>query len=124
MPARWASLTARTVSSAPNVTLTNHVYSPIPLAISEKTWQKLSPADQKAVMEAAKLAAAHSRDLIRKNDDNQLSQMASRGAKVNKPALEPFRDSVQPVYAKAKEKYGADVDAFLKDAELVRKTVK
>jgi hypothetical protein len=24
---------------APNVTLTNHVYSPIPLAISEKTWQ-------------------------------------------------------------------------------------
>jgi hypothetical protein len=31
---------------------------------------------------------------------------------------------VQPVYAKAKEKYGADVDAFLKDAEAVRKAVK
>ena len=28
---------------APNVTLTQHVYSPIPLAISEKTWQSLSP---------------------------------------------------------------------------------
>ena len=27
---------------APYVTLTKHVYSPIPLAISEKTWQKLS----------------------------------------------------------------------------------
>ena len=25
---------------APNVTLTNHVYSPIPLAICEKTWQQ------------------------------------------------------------------------------------
>jgi len=109
---------------APNVTLTNHVYSPIPLAISEKTWQRLSPADQKAVTEAAKIAAAHSRNLIRSNDDNQLKEMAAKGAKVNRPALEPFRQSVQPVYAKAKEKYGADVDAFLKDAEMVRKSAK
>jgi tripartite ATP-independent transporter DctP family solute receptor len=109
---------------APNVTLTNHVYSPIPLAVSEKTWQKLSPADQKAVAEAARVAAAFSRDFIKNNDDNQLKSMASRGAKVNQPALEPFRQSVQPVYAKAKEKYGADVDAFLKDAEAVRKAVK
>jgi TRAP-type C4-dicarboxylate transport system substrate-binding protein len=109
---------------APNVTLTQHVYSPMPLAISEKTWQKLSPADQKAVTEAAKIAAAYSRDFIRNNDENQLKEMTSRGAKVNRPSVEPFRKSVQPVYAKAKEKYGADVDAFLKDAEAVRKAVK
>jgi tripartite ATP-independent transporter DctP family solute receptor len=109
---------------APNVTLTNHVYSPIPLAISEKTWQKLSPADQKAMLEAAKAAATFSRDFIRNNDENQLKEMAGRGAKVNRPALEPFRQSVQPVYVKAKEKYGADVDAFLKDAEAVRRSVK
>jgi TRAP-type transport system periplasmic protein len=31
---------------------------------------------------------------------------------------------VQPVYAKARDKYGADVDVFLKDAEAVRKAVK
>jgi tripartite ATP-independent transporter DctP family solute receptor len=109
---------------APNVTLTNHVYSPIPLAISEKTWQKLSPADQKAMLVAAKAAATFSRDFIRNNDENQLKEMAGRGAKVNRPALEPFRQSVQPVYVKAKEKYGADVDAFLKDAEAVRRSVK
>jgi tripartite ATP-independent transporter DctP family solute receptor len=109
---------------APNVTLTNHVYSPIPLAVSEKTWQKFSPADQKAVMEAARVAASFSRDFIKNNDDNQLKEMTSKGARVNRPALEPFRQSVQPVYAKAKEKYGADVDAFLKDAEAVRRSVK
>jgi tripartite ATP-independent transporter DctP family solute receptor len=109
---------------APNVTLTQHVYSPIPLTISEKTWQKLSPVDQKAVTEAAKVAAAFSRDFIRNNDENQLKEMTSKGAKVNRPPVEPFRKAVQPVYAKAKEKYGADVDAFLKDAEAVRKAVK
>ncbi len=109
---------------APNVTLTQHVYSPIPLTISEKTWQKLSAADQKAVTEAAKVAAQYSRDFIRNNDENQLKEMTAKGAKVNRPPVEPFRKAVQPVYAKAKEKYGADVDAFLKDAEAVRKAVK
>jgi len=110
---------------APNVTLTNHVYSPIPLTISEKTWQKLTPADQKAVAEAAQVAAKFSREMISGNDANQLQDMAGRGAKINaKPDVEAFRKSVQPVYAKAREKYGADVDAFLKDAESVRKSVK
>jgi tripartite ATP-independent transporter DctP family solute receptor len=110
---------------APNVTLTNHVYSPIPLAISEKTWQKFSPADQKAVLEAAQIAATFSRTMIAGNDDNQLKEMAAKGAKINaKPNLAAFRASVQPVYAKAREKYGADVDAFLKDAEAVRRTTK
>jgi TRAP-type transport system periplasmic protein len=110
---------------APHVTLTNHVYSPIPLAISEKTWQKFSPADQKAVTEAALIAQKFSREFIAGNDENQLKEMASRGAKINaKPDVAAFRAAVQPVYAKAREKYGADVDVFLKDAEAVRKAVK
>ena len=110
---------------APNVTLTNHVYSPIPLTISEKTWQKLSPADQKAVMEAAQVSAKFSREMISGNDANQLKEMASKGAKINaKPNVDAFRTAVQPVYAKAREQDGADVDAFLKDAEMVRKSVK
>ena len=110
---------------APNVTLTNHVYSPIPLTISEKTWQKLSPADQKAVTEAAQISAQFSREMISGNDANQLKDMTSKGAKVNaKPDVDAFRKAVQPVYAKAREKFGADVDAFLKDAEMVRKSVK
>jgi TRAP-type C4-dicarboxylate transport system substrate-binding protein len=110
---------------APNVTLTNHVYSPIPLAVSEKTWQRFSPADQKAVLEAAQIAAKFSRTMIAGNDDNQLKEMAAKGAKINaKPNVTAFRTAVQPVYGKAREKYGADVDAFLKDAEAVRKTTK
>jgi TRAP-type transport system periplasmic protein len=110
---------------APNVTLTNHVYSPIPLAISEKTWVKLSPIDQKAVTEAAQMAAKYSREFIAGNDDNQLKEMAAKGAKINaKPDVAAFRSAVQPVYAKARDKYGADVDAFLKDAAAVRAAVK
>jgi len=109
---------------APNVTLTMHVYSPIPLAISEKTWQKLSPADREAITKAAKEAGDWSRKEIRDNDERQLKEMESKGAKVARPGLGPFRQAVQPVYGKARDKYGkVDVDAFLTEAEAVRKAL-
>ena len=110
---------------APNVTLTNHVYSPIPLTISEKTWQRLSPADQQAVTRAAQEVAPFQRTAIRDNDDKLLAEMTAKGAKVNrKPDIEAFRKAVEPVYAKAREKFGADVDQVLAETAAVRKAVK
>jgi TRAP-type transport system periplasmic protein len=106
---------------APNVTLTNHVYSPIPLTVSEKTWQRLSPADRDAVTRAAREAATWSRREVAAAEEAQLKDMAGKGAKVNRPKLDAFRDAVKPAYAMAKEKYGADVDAILADAEVIRK---
>ena len=107
---------------APYVTLTNHVYSPIPLTISEKTWQKLSPADREAVTRAAKEAADWSRREVRAAEEAQLKDMESKGAKIGRPNLAPFRESVQPAYVKAKEKYGADVETVLGEADAVRKS--
>ena len=110
---------------APHVTLTNHVYSPIPMAISEKTWQRLSAADQQAVARAAREVAPFQRTMIKDNDEKLLADMASKGAKINrKPNTEAFRKSVEPVYAKAREKYGADVDKVLAEAAAIRKAVK
>jgi tripartite ATP-independent transporter DctP family solute receptor len=108
---------------APHVTLTKHVYSPIPLTVSEKTWQKLTPADRDAVTKAAKEAADFSRKEVRAAEDAQIADMQVKGAKIGRPNLAPFREAVQPAYAKAKEKYGADVDAILADADVVRKAV-
>jgi tripartite ATP-independent transporter DctP family solute receptor len=110
---------------APHVTLTNHVYSPIPMAISEKTWQKLSAADQQAVTRAAQEVAPFQRNMIKDNDEKLLADMAAKGAKINrKPNTDAFRKSVEPVYAKAREKYGADVDTVLAETAAVRKAVK
>jgi len=106
---------------APHVTLTRHVYSPIPLTISEKTWEKLSPQDREAITKAAVEAAEFSRKEVRAAVDAHLAEMTAKGAKVARPNLAPSRESVQPAYVKAKEKYGADVDAILADADAVRK---
>ncbi len=108
---------------APHVTLTRHVYSPLPMAISEKTWQKLSKEDQKSITRAAQEAGLWNRAEVKANEARQLSEMASKGAKINSPNLQPFRDSVKPTYEKAKAKYGADVDVILAEAAAVRKAL-
>jgi TRAP-type transport system periplasmic protein len=106
---------------APYITVTNHAYNPIPLAMSEKTWAKLSAADRQAVIAAGREAADWSRKEIVANEGRQLKEMEAKGAKVSRPDLAAFRKSVEPVYVKAKEKYGADLDAALADSEAVRK---
>lgn len=109
---------------APNITLTRHVYSPLPLAIAEATWQRLSAEDRDAVSKAAKESSALSRQLVRGDEERQLAEMTAKGAKVAKPAIGPFRDAVQPVYQKAKDAFGAkDVDAMLASADAIRKAL-
>jgi tripartite ATP-independent transporter DctP family solute receptor len=106
---------------APNITLTQHVYSPIPMTISEATWKKFSDADKAAVKKAADEAAVFSRGEVRGAEAKQLKEMEARGAKILRPNIEPFRAAVQPVYAKAKEAYGAqDVDQLLAEAQAIR----
>lgn len=106
---------------APNITLTRHVYSPLPLTIAEKTWQSFSDEDKEAVLKAAVESAAFSRDLVKSSVDSQLQEMSEAGASVSVPEIGPFRDAVQSVYAKAKDVYGDEaVNNILADAAAIR----
>lgn len=107
---------------APHITLTRHVYSPLPLAVAETTWQRLSPADRQAVERAAKEAALISRKMVREDEEKQLAEMRSKGARVLSPDIGPFRAAVQPVYERARGVYGADVDGVLAAADAIRKS--
>lgn len=106
---------------APFITLTRHVYSPLPLAMAESTWQRLSPADREAVTRAAKEAGQLSRRLVRQDEDKQLEEMRSKGARISTPDIGPWRAAVQPVYDRARGVYGADVDAVLQAADAIRR---
>ncbi len=102
---------------APHITLTQHVYSPLPFVVSEKLWQSLSASDRSAMDRAAREAAKLSRELVRDNDQRQLAEMKAKGAIVRTPDLGLFRTAVEPVYGQAREKYGAEVDALVGDAK-------
>jgi tripartite ATP-independent transporter DctP family solute receptor len=102
---------------APILTLTEHVYSPIPMAISERTWKKLSGDDQAGVRKAAVESSAFSRQEVKNNDDKVLAEMVAKGAKVNRVDKAVFRKAMEPVYDTARKDYGKDVvDKLLAEA--------
>ena len=107
---------------APYITLTRHVYSPIPMAISEITWQTLSEPEREAVTKAAVEAGTLSRNTVKANVEGLLKTMEDKGAKVfDPPSLAPYRDAQKPTYDNAREKYGAAaVDKVLGDAKAIR----
>lgn len=106
---------------AKHLTLTRHVYSPLPLTISEKTWQAFSEADKAGVLKAAQTASTFSRELVKGSVDKQIEEMKAAGAMVATPEIAPFREAVQSVYDKAKDVYSAEeVDRVLADAARIR----
>lgn len=108
---------------APHITLTRHVYSPLPMTISEITWRRLSADAQAAVTRAARDAARTSREIVRADEDKQLAEMTAKGARVARPNITPFREVVASVYDRARGAFGAaDVDAMLAACEAIRRS--
>ncbi len=104
------------------MTLDRHTYAPAVIIMSKKTWDSLSPEDQKIFEEAAKEA----RDYVRKWDnDNEAKQLAfikSKGMIVEEhPDLASFREAVKPVYKKYGKKFGKLLDEIQKQLAEMRK---
>ncbi len=108
---------------APHITLTQHVYSPLPLSVSEARWRSFSDADKSAITKASVEASALSRKLVRESEDAQLKEMTAKGAKVSRPNVEPFRAAMKSVYDKARGVYGNDMEVLLAEAEAIRKAI-
>jgi tripartite ATP-independent transporter DctP family solute receptor len=106
---------------AKQISLTNHLYAPIPLSISEKRWQSFSPADQAAVLKAAQETSAWHRKAVVGEDDSMLAEMQAKGASVIKPDVRAFSKAVRPVYDKAAASFSKEtLQALLKDTEAIK----
>lgn len=106
---------------AKHITLSQHVYSPLWLAVAERNWKTISEADQKGVLAAAKLAGDWNRNEVKANDDRLLAEMTGKGAVVSKPDLAVWRKACESVYDRARAEYGAEpVNQMLKEAAAIR----
>ena len=111
---------------APNITLTRHVYSPLPLTIAEKTWQSFSDEDKEAVLKAAAESAAFSREprqeLGRQPVDADDRGSRREGQRAGNRSV-PRSRSVRSMQRR-KDVYGAEaVDNILADAAAIREAL-
>jgi len=92
-----------------NLAITGHFYSPAMLLVSEMFYQGLTPAQQKAIVEAASEARDYERNLSIEGDKVTEAKLASEGMKVTHPDKAEFIKAVAPVYqAAAKDIGGGD----------------
>ena len=104
------------------LSLTKHVYNNMMHEVSKKSWDKLTPEQQKIFREESILAAAYMRKLIVDQEADQIAKMEKAGLPVARPDLAPFRAAMGPAYEKIGKYAGEDnVKRFMKLVEDARK---
>jgi len=109
------------------LSVTNHVYTANPVVISRKTWDKLSPADQKLVKEAVQEAGAFQRKLSRDASAGARKELESKMQVNDVPpaTLAKMRELTKPVAEKFAGTYDQDVvKVYRAELEKVRATVR
>ena len=104
---------------------TNHVYAPLVILVSKSFWDKLSPAEQKILQDAAIEARDFQRQVSREAAGKSLAELKAKGMQVNELApaeIARMQKMVQPVHEKFAGEYDpAVVKIFRSELERVQK---
>jgi tripartite ATP-independent transporter DctP family solute receptor len=104
---------------------TNHVYATNPVQVSKRFWEKLSPAEQKLLQEAALEAQNHQRVVSREVSSKAVAELKAKGMVYNEiaPAEQArMRAAVKAVHDKFAASYDpAVVNLFRSELERVSK---
>ncbi|MFH0784991.1 MAG: TRAP transporter substrate-binding protein [Pseudomonadota bacterium] len=91
------------------MSILNYTYSSNVNVINKKSWDKLTPEQQKIVSEESNNAAKFARKLLRDNEAIQLKDLeTNKGIIVSRPDLGPWKAAMGPAWDKVKARVGAD----------------
>ena len=101
-----------------HLALTRHVYNSMVHVMSKKTWDKLTPSQQRIIMEESKKAGQWFRESMVKEEAGLIEKLEAKGMKITKPDVSQFRAAMQPAYERIGKYAGKEnVDKFLKMIE-------
>lgn len=81
------------------ISLTNHVYTPITLAMNGDTWDRLDDDLKAKVTAAAEAGAAATRELSDEKDAELVAKFEAAGVAVNTPDLAAFQAAAEDIHA-------------------------
>ena len=95
-----------------HLTLTGHVYSPGVFLMNKAAFDKLSPADQQAFLEAAKVAAKANRDRVDADEQTAVKDLRAKGMQVVESVDKTkYQAALTPVFAEFEKQFGkANID--------------
>jgi tripartite ATP-independent transporter DctP family solute receptor len=99
------------------LSLTGHVYSPAPLLMSRKVWERMPPDIQRVMRETAVEVAHVQRSLVRSQEQKQIGELKTKGMTViESPDRAAFREALQPVIDQFQAQFGKDLVRRIRDA--------
>ena len=105
------------------MSILNYTYSSMVHVVNKKSWDKLTPEQQKIVTEESAAAAKQARKLLRDNEAVQLKDLeTTKGIVVARPDLGPWKAAMGPAWDKVKTRVGAD--NFKRFMDMVEKNSK
>lgn len=91
------------------LTLTGHVYSPGVYLMSKASFEKLSDADKKAFIQAAKVGVQANRDRIDSDEKNAVADLSGKGMEVVETIDKAqFQAALAPVMTSFEKQFGKD----------------
>lgn len=101
-----------------HLAMTYHKYESTPLIISEKTWQKLTPAQQKLIKAGAVKFAGEQRAMNQELEKQIAAELNKKGIMITYPDTRAFRQQTQPLYDEWRLRTSGDLlDRIIKDTE-------
>jgi tripartite ATP-independent transporter DctP family solute receptor len=88
------------------LSILNYTYVATHLITSKATFEKLTPEQQKIVMEEGKKAGEYCIKTVRDNEALQIAEMKKNGMLVNYPDIAPFQAATRSVWETLKSKFG------------------
>jgi len=91
------------------LSLTGHFYSPTPLLMSLKAFNRLPQDFQKIILDTATECATYERNLLRDNEAKQLAEIKAKGMQVTLPNRKPFQAAAASVYKEFESQFGKEI---------------
>ena len=103
------------------LTMTGHNYNTMVHVISKKTWDRLTPEQQKIVREESKKAGDWMRKSLRDAEASQIKELQKLGMQVTYPDKAKFKALMKPAYDRMAAIAGEDnIKAFTKMVDQVK----
>jgi tripartite ATP-independent transporter DctP family solute receptor len=100
------------------LSLTAHVYSPAPVLMSKKTWDRLPLDIQRVMLDTAREMARYERGLIGAQEQKELGELKARGMTViENPDRSAFREAMRPVFEQFQSQFGKDLVQRITDTK-------
>ncbi len=104
------------------ITIVNYLYSSMTHVVNKKVFDSLTEEQRKIIIEESDKSRLLMRELVRKQEQDQIADMKAKGIRVDTPDLTPFQAKMGPAYEKIRKNIGEE--NFDKWMEMAKATAK